>query len=309
MQDKFEIAYDGYLNSFSTSLSPELKSIYKKYALGNRDRGEEIANSIVTILGSSIHGLSCIDIGSGYGGLLLGLAKKGASVLGIEYDKQLYELSLTNIQDEPYDIHIRYGDILDREVIPAGTKFDLITINDVFEHIFDIEFLFKKLDQISHENTIIYFEIPNHHSYHAIRKEHHKHIYGLTLIEPGSWAEIVGSFNIYHRSFYLYKLLFKSIGYKNIRFNQLNKESIGTFDRIIREHSLIFSELQNHDFKTSRLKSAALSNFKKLHDFFVDESDHKSEEELFIEYEAYVWSGIIKKKSLDTQSNNITIEL
>jgi SAM-dependent methyltransferase len=301
MREAFELAYEEYLSRFSASVTEEQRTAYRRYALGNRDRGEDAVRTLCTLLGRDVRGMKCLDVGSGYGGLLLALASHGATAMGIEYAKELHELSQINIAGEPDSIPIFHGNFLDRDVLPEGEKFDLIIINDVFEHIHDIDYLFRRLQEISHDTTTIYLEIPNHRSYHAIRKEHHKFVFGLTLLEPGSWAEVTGPFNIYHRPLSLYRLLFKSIGYQSLTLSSPLTAAVGAEQRVRSAHDAIATEIDLAPFKTERLRSQAKSNFERMRRYFDVDAGRSSESELFSEYEAYVWSGVVTKNGMTAQ--------
>ena len=295
MREDFEIAYEEYLGGFAASVSEEQRTAYRRYALGNRERGEEAVRTLTSLIGRNVGGMCCLDVGSGYGGLLLALADQGASAMGIEYAEDLYDLSRINIAGEPHSIPIYRGNFLDREVLPDGVKFDIIIINDVFEHIHDIDYLFRRLHEISHDGTTIYIEIPNHRSYHAIRKEHHKFVFGLTLLEPGSWAEVTGPFNIYHRPLSLYRLLFKSIGYETLTLSVPVSAAAGTEKRIRSAHEALAREIDQVPFNTERLRAQAKSSFNRLRRYFEQDVAQCSESDLFSEYETYVWSGVVTK--------------
>ncbi|MEI6029011.1 MAG: class I SAM-dependent methyltransferase [Betaproteobacteria bacterium] len=296
MKNEFETAYERYLAGFAESVTEEQRAAYRRYALGNRDRGRECVKTLCELLGSAVAGMRCLDVGSGYGGLLLALAEQGATAMGIEYDSQLFELSQINIEGEPHNIPIYQGNFLDRDALPGGVKFDLIIINDVFEHIHDIDYLFRRLDDIAHEGTAIYLEIPNNRSYHAILKEHHKFVFGLTLIEPGSWAEVTGPFNIYHRPLSLYGLLFKSIGYDTLTLRDKGESAAGAEQRIRLAHDAIALAIDEQPFKSPRLRDQARVNFARMRRYFEEDVARRSATDLFAEYESYVWAGVVTKR-------------
>lgn len=309
MQHDFEIAYENYLSNFANNLSLEQKEAYKRYALGNRNRGFDSVQKLKLLMGKDFEGMTCLDIGSGYGGFLLALASQGANVTGIEYDSKLFELSRINISGEPFDISLNYGNILDRDVISADLKFDLIIINDVFEHIADIDYLFKRISELSHSETQIYFEIPNHRSYHAIRKEHHKFIFGLTMLDSGYWSELIGSYSLYHRPFEIYKLLFKSIGFKTILFDTDRNLSLGSIERVKLAFNDIDNEIINYNFKNDSIRNQIASNFARLKKYFFIDMNIKNEELIHLEYETYVWSGLASKDSFFRNDRYILLDL
>jgi 2-polyprenyl-3-methyl-5-hydroxy-6-metoxy-1,4-benzoquinol methylase len=309
MHEDFEIAYEKYLDKFNATITDEQRTAYRRYALGNRQRGEDAVLALPTLIGRDVDGMNCLDVGSGYGGLLLALASEGATVMGIEYAKELHDLSLINIAGEPHSIPIYLGNFLDRDVLPEGEKFDLIIINDVFEHIHDIDYLFRRLQEVSHDETIIYFEIPNHRSYHAIRKEHHKFVFGLALLEPGSWAEVTGPFNIYHRPLSLYSLLFKSIGYDTLTLNTAVSVATGTAQRIRVAHEEIDREIEVVSFKTEQLRAQVRSNFDRLRLYFEEDAARCSESKLFSEYEAYAWTGCATKRGTRPSDRFVCFDL
>ena len=309
MHQDFEQAYERYLAGFSKTLTEEQHRAYREYALGNRQRGVATVKTIASLLGEGLAGMNCLDVGSGYGGLLLAMATEAASVVGIEYAKDLFDLSRLNVAGEEGNIEIHLGNILDADLILSNRKFDLITVGDVFEHIYEIDHLFKRLSMLSHDETVIYFEIPNHRSHHAIRKEHHKFIFGLTMLDVGSWAEMIGTFNIYHRPFSIYKLLFQSIGCNLITLALEKSKAAGVLDRVKKAHDEIDFEFNGAIFPSDRLKYQAKANFERLKRYLVEDTVSYDESELFSDYESYIWSGVATRVGTSVSPGYLTYSL
>jgi 2-polyprenyl-3-methyl-5-hydroxy-6-metoxy-1,4-benzoquinol methylase len=304
MHEKFAVAYKAQLDKKRENLSPEQYSQYERFALNNRERAREFIKQIMKDTNFNFAGKRVLDIGCAYGGFLIESAALGAEVHGVEILPDLVRLAQINIENEAGNISLYEGDILDCNLL-RGEKFDLIIINDVFEHIFDVEHLFNRIAELSSDSAICFFAIPNAESFHSILKEGHKFIFGLSLLEPGYWGTVVGNFNIYYRPINLYRYYFERAGYCNMCC-RCDKQS-GVFLRITEKYQEIENILSNNPFKNKSITEHAISRFKNLQLKFQRDSKLLDEAALHIKYEQHFWVGYATKKQIDNPSCLTTI--
>ncbi len=94
-----------------------------------RDKGHAIVLDAVAAQ-RPLAGLRALDVGSGHGWFLEAAAARGIEARGIEPDRDVAATTLSRGLD------VRVGFFPDD--LPAGERFDLITFNDVLEHLPDL---------------------------------------------------------------------------------------------------------------------------------------------------------------------------
>jgi len=115
-----------------------------------------IKNDLKNIIKGNIE---VLDLGCGTGITTKYIAELGAKVTGIDISQKLIEFARENSNHE--NIKYLVGDVTD---INLGKKvFEVICIIDVMEHIprEKIPNLIKNIKRYSHENTIVYLNIPD----------------------------------------------------------------------------------------------------------------------------------------------------
>lgn len=192
------------------------------FASTSNQRGQDTLSDFEAY-GFSLQGLKILDVGCAYGGFSIEAAKKGAICYGVEISRPLYDFAMLNHKDEVYEngscefvfVNALSTDFLEK--IP-NEYFDLIIVNDVFEHIYDTVQLLSNLSKVANDNCAIYFVIPNGNELRFVAKEGHSGYCGISIIDPLLWFTLTGEqqFSIYYRQFEFYKALFTYFGFSNI---------------------------------------------------------------------------------------------
>lgn len=193
-----------------------------EFAASTRKRAID-ALGIFEAYGFRMHGLRILDIGCAYGGFSIEAAKRGAFAYGIEIDRELYEYAVLNDKGEHYssgECKFILTDATSEEFLEKLPQnfFDLIIVNDVFEHIYDTHRLLSNLSKVGNDKCSIYFVIPNNSYIPYIASEGHTGLCGLSIMPPLYWSALLGADyrSIYYHPFDYYKASFEYYGFRNI---------------------------------------------------------------------------------------------
>jgi len=293
MEEDFKKAWDSYFQPRRPALTDAQILAYEKFALSNRDRAEEFIKAIQTDLDYEFKDKRVLDIESAYGGFVICAAHLGAKAYGIEILGYLHELALANAMDEKGYIKLINKDVLDKNVLidTENEHFDLIIVNDVFEHIYDSIALFQRIRYFSHNKTIIYFAIPNGESWQGIENEGHKFQFGLSLLEPGVWPKELGAFNIYYRPIEYFQLFFQSVGYPHLYIKVDKNALVSCKEQVISKFIELEHKLKDSPFTTGFQNDHARHRFKLLKQRLEEILEQQDLVKLNIVYNHYFWVG------------------
>lgn len=123
-----------------------------------------------------------LDVGTAYGGFLVAFHEVGFQAVGIEIDPYWASLGNANCRDHGMNNVVINCDFLKVDIQSLG-KFDVITCNDVIEHVLDPRETIKRIAQLLNPGGIAIFEIPNRRSVDFVSKDGHYQLFGLSLLE------------------------------------------------------------------------------------------------------------------------------
>ncbi len=299
MESDFKAAWAAHFEAErqKSPLTEEQAAEYEKYALANRERASESLENILRYLHLDLRGRRVLDVGSAYGGFSIVAAQKGAEAYGVEILDYLHRLGEANALNEPGNIKLINADILDRGISAelGAEPFDLIMLHDVFEHVYDSSALFRRIGDLSDVGTTVNFAIPNGDCWQAIEREAHRFMFGLTLLEPGAWSELTGSFNIYYRPLHYYQLFFQAIGFSHL-YLMIDRQLVQT---AVERVQLKFRELEQKvtagPFASDHLNSLARHRFALLEHQLAEDIKEKNPLYIHLMYDHYVWQGFAAK--------------
>lgn len=159
------------------------------YALTTNKRGAQLVDSVESFFGS-LDGKTWLDVGSGYGGLAIAAARRGAIATGIEYDPRLISIAEENLADQgSLEVGFVTGDIHDPGSLPEGQTWDVITLDNVIEHVRSPFQVYQRLASLLSPDGVVYIVAPNGRSLDQIRSDGHYQLFGISLLSPPRGAE------------------------------------------------------------------------------------------------------------------------
>lgn len=198
--------------------------LHFEFAVTSNERGRVVAERIARLVdlgarrGVFRRRPRVLDVGCAYGGFLVAFAGKGTRVTGIEIDRRLLVLAEINLREQGVDARLVEADAT-REHPAFRGRFDVVTANDVVEHVPRLEPFLRNLRDWLTEDGVVYLEIPNGACPAYVRKDGHHELFGITLLdfeEASRYVKLLnpqGRYDTYH---YLdlaaYRRLFESCG-------------------------------------------------------------------------------------------------
>lgn len=121
-----------------------------------------------------------LDIGCGYGGFMRAFVDKGFQAHGIEIDNRLAELVRCNLGASSPDSVVYVGDLFSGDLRLGG--FDLITINDVFEHLMNPVRAFNMLSEMLNPGGVLGIYAPNGKSIFYATSDPHNRVFASSIL-------------------------------------------------------------------------------------------------------------------------------
>ena len=129
-----------------------------------------------------------LDVGCGYGGFVNAFARQGYDAYGLEIDPQLFLFSRLNTEGSGTKSQIYQNDFVNDDLSYLGT-FDVITCNDVIEHVQNPEVALNRLAQLLNPGGVRYMEIPNKDALSFVEADGHFKIFGINLLDHFAAAQ------------------------------------------------------------------------------------------------------------------------
>ena len=155
--------------------------------LFNSTQGEKIYKLISKYIPNSTNNLRIFEVGAGSGSNLKGFSEY-AKKFNINCSLEGLEYSTTYVEKAKKDNIILYTNDLNSYVKKTKSKFDIIILSHVFEHVTQPVKFLESIKKLMHENTILYIEVPGilslhkNQAYRGLLKRYlvHAHIYHFT---------------------------------------------------------------------------------------------------------------------------------
>ena len=287
-----------------------------KFASSTNERGMNAIGEFEAY-GFRMEGLKILDVGCAYGGFSIEAARKGAICYGVDINSSLYEFACLNNKDEVYSDGTCEFILVDAtsseflEKLPHN-YFDLIIVNDVFEHIYDTVQLLSNLSIVANEVGSIYFAIPNGNDLRFIAREGHTGICGISLLPPLHWSIMMNTTrsSIYYRQYEYYQALFGYFGFREIiPINYPGYANADNSKNIVDEYENTMQIICDNkheisdEFKT--YFNVVLESFEKQ---FKSDFAKLNTEDLQWKYMTKFWAGFAHRKNFNLYPITKTVE-
>jgi len=163
------------------SIADPVRRMHADFALSTVRRGVRARDQIAAH--TSIKGKRYLDVGCAYGGFLVAFAQAGArQVVGIDINPRLLEYARALLEDYDVEAQVECIDVLSAPRSSALGRFDIVTCNDVIEHVRDPGATLDRLVDLLDEGGTLFMQIPNRHSASFVLSDGHYRIFGLTAL-------------------------------------------------------------------------------------------------------------------------------
>jgi glycosyltransferase involved in cell wall biosynthesis/2-polyprenyl-3-methyl-5-hydroxy-6-metoxy-1,4-benzoquinol methylase len=153
-----------------------------EFAISANERGRAAADIIERLV--PLAGKRALDIGCAYGGFLVALSERGAEPVGFDIDAQLLRVGDHNFRDCGLTFPTHCKDVTKSEdIAPFLDGFDVITCNDVIEHVTSPAAAIRHIAEMLREGGLAYFEIPNRDAWASVVSDGRYQLFGITQLD------------------------------------------------------------------------------------------------------------------------------
>jgi 2-polyprenyl-3-methyl-5-hydroxy-6-metoxy-1,4-benzoquinol methylase len=154
--------------------------VWKKYQRRDIQRGREIVRTIRQWM--PVQGKRVLDVGGGYGGMMISMAEQGAHVTGVEIDPERAHTGKQRLAELGIACDYRVADICDPIARGNMGLFDVITCQDVLEHVMDPTLMVQTMCSMLKPGGVIFVQVPNKWGAQQLMSDHHYALTGITAL-------------------------------------------------------------------------------------------------------------------------------
>ncbi|MGH9741314.1 MAG: class I SAM-dependent methyltransferase, partial [Candidatus Acidiferrum sp.] len=162
-------------------------AVWREYANREIQRGREIVRTIRQV--TPLRGKRVLDVGSGYGGMLISMAEQGADVSGVEIDPERAQMGRRRLDDLRLRVPYHEADICAAGIRGRLGTFDVVVCQDVLEHVLDPTQVIESLCAMLRPKGVIYIQIPNKYGIDQLMSDHHYALTGITALSRAQAIE------------------------------------------------------------------------------------------------------------------------
>lgn len=152
---------------------------YVEYALSSLERGQRAV--ALARRHRAVAGCRYLDIGCAYGGFVAAFAQAGAHATGVELSPHFAALAAVLLDEQDVQAELIVGDATERRPEWDG-RFDLVTANDVLEHVEDMDTFLANVAQSLRPGGHAFLEVPNGRHPPFVVSDGHYQLFGITLL-------------------------------------------------------------------------------------------------------------------------------
>jgi len=164
--------------TYGLGIDPET---YRDYMRAEIERGREIVKLLQPW--TLVRGLDVLDVGCGFGGLLIVMHEAGAkSLSGMEIDATRVHWAGERMKALRFPATLRQFDICRADAIQQLGTYDLILAQDVIEHVSDPRATIQHISRLLRPGGFVYMQVGNKFSPDQLAGDHHYKLPGITLL-------------------------------------------------------------------------------------------------------------------------------
>ena len=161
--------------------------VWRNYAKREIQRAREIVRTIRQV--TTLRGKRVLDVGSGYGGMLIAMAEQGANAHGIEIDSERAEVGRKRLSELGLTIPYEHGDICSPDIEDRLSRFDVIVCQDVLEHVLEPTRVIQAVSKMLRPGGVVFVQIPNKYGIDQMMSDHHYGLTGITTLSRNQAIE------------------------------------------------------------------------------------------------------------------------
>lgn len=161
--------------------------VWRRYARRDIQRGREIVRVIRQWI--PLEGRRVLDVGSGYGGMMISMAEQGAHITGVEIDPERARMGKLRLEEVGIPCDYREADICDPIARDGMGTFDVITCQDVLEHVMDPTLMIQTMCSMLRPGGVIFVQVPNKWGAQQLMSDHHYALTGITALSRNQAIE------------------------------------------------------------------------------------------------------------------------
>jgi SAM-dependent methyltransferase len=176
----FPASFQEHLDSAYYGGGVDLVS-YRNYMRAEIERGREIVRLLRPW--TSLEGKRVLDVGCGFGGLLIVMKEAGAVHLaGIETDTNRIHWAGVRMRELGYEADLRQLDICEEQTVADLGRYDVIFAQDVIEHVADPSVAIRHISRLLNTGGVVYMQVGNKFSPDQLAGDHHYKLPGITML-------------------------------------------------------------------------------------------------------------------------------
>jgi SAM-dependent methyltransferase len=176
----FPASFQEHLDSAYYGGGVDLVS-YRNYMRAEIERGREIVRVLKPW--TSLEGKSVLDVGCGFGGLLIVMREAGATQLaGVETDTNRIHWAGVRMQELGYQADLRQLDICQEQTVRDLHSYDVILAQDVIEHVADPSVTLQHISRLLRPGGVVFLQVGNKFSPDQLAGDHHYKLPGITML-------------------------------------------------------------------------------------------------------------------------------
>jgi 2-polyprenyl-3-methyl-5-hydroxy-6-metoxy-1,4-benzoquinol methylase len=161
--------------------------VWRDYALRDIQRGREIVRRLQSW--KPLQGKRALDVGCGYGGMLIAMAEQGAEVTGVEIDPERARMGRLRLDELGLHASLHESDICSPGMAARLGMFDVISCQDVLEHVMDPTEMIRTVSSLLRPGGVIYIQVPNKWGVQQLMADHHYALTGITALSRNQAIE------------------------------------------------------------------------------------------------------------------------